>query len=105
METVPLFHGAKGGALGATGLYREVKDLLQAAADGLQDNDPSGAALLRTASPHWLRHAYARILVVDKRVPLPAAQALLGHASVQTTAAYAKTDLTQLREFVEAGFG
>jgi hypothetical protein len=40
-----------------------------------------------------------------QRVPLPAAQALLGHASVQTTAAYAKTDLRQLREFVEAGFG
>jgi site-specific recombinase XerD len=40
-------------------------------------------------------------LVVDKRVPLPAAQALLGHATVQTTAAYAKTDLWQLREFVE----
>lgn len=44
-------------------------------------------------------------LVVDKRVPLPAAQALLGHASVQTTAAYAKTDLAHLREFVELGFG
>jgi site-specific recombinase XerD len=52
-----------------------------------------------------LRHAYARTLVVDKRVPLPAAQALLGHATVQTTAAYAKTDLRQLREFVELGFG
>jgi len=30
---------------------------------------------------------------------------LLGHATVQTTAAYAKTDLRQLREFVEVGFG
>ncbi len=66
--------------------------------------DPQSGLLLRTVSPHWLRHAYARTLVVDKRVPLPAAQALLGHASVQTTAAYAKTDLAQLREFVEVGF-
>jgi len=37
-------------------------------------------------------------------VPLSAAQALLGHASVQTTAAYAKTDLRQLRTFVEQTF-
>jgi site-specific recombinase XerD len=37
-------------------------------------------------------------------MPLPAAQALLGHASVQTTAGYAKTDLTQLRAFVDATF-
>ena len=105
VETVPLFHGAKGGALGEAGLYKQVKHLLLSVASDLQDKDPAGAALLRSASPHWLRHAYARTLVVDKRVPLPAAQALLGHASVQTTAAYAKTDLTQLREFVEAGFG
>lgn len=45
-----------------------------------------------------------RALVVDRQVPMPAAQALLGHASVQTTAAYSKTDLSQLRAFVEATF-
>lgn len=33
-------------------------------------------------------------------MPLPAAQVLLGHASVQTIAAYGKTDLPQIREFV-----
>lgn len=69
----------------------------------LPDKD-STQALLRKASPHWLRHAYARTLVVDHQVPLPAAQALLGHASVQTTAAYARTDLSQLRAFVDATF-
>lgn len=42
---------------------------------------------------------------VDSRVPLPAAQALLGHASVQTTAEYLRTDLSKLRQFVEQGFG
>jgi site-specific recombinase XerD len=51
-----------------------------------------------------VRHAYARTLVVDQGAPLPAAQALLGHASVQTTAEYAKTDLSTLRAFVEKGF-
>ena len=76
--------------------------MLLAVADEAQDE--ADALLLRSVSPHWLRHAYARTLVVDKGVPLPAAQALLGHASVQTTAEYAKTDLSKLREFVERGF-
>ncbi|MDT7520577.1 tyrosine-type recombinase/integrase [Rhodoferax sp. TBRC 17660] len=104
LEQVPLLHGEKSGYLGARGLYDEVKAVLMAVATEIAQSDPQGSALLRTVSPHWLRHAYARTLVVEKRIPLPAAQALLGHASVQTTAAYAKTDLAQLREFVEAGF-
>ncbi|WP_283204780.1 tyrosine-type recombinase/integrase [Burkholderia sp. 4M9327F10] len=58
-----------------------------AAAGRLGKTDTAGAARLRQASPHWLRHGYARALV-DHAVPLPAAQALLGHASVQPTAAY-----------------
>jgi site-specific recombinase XerD len=79
--------------------------VLLAVAGDLEGTDAAGgAALLRSVSPHWLRHAYARTLVVDRRIPLPAVQALLGHAAVQTTAAYAKTDLSQLRDFVEAGF-
>jgi site-specific recombinase XerD len=104
LERLPLIHGEKSGALGARGLYNQVKAVLLAVATEIRDSDPTGFALLRGVSPHWLRHAYARTLVVDKRIPLPVAQALLGHASVQTTAAYAKADLAQLREFVEAGF-
>ncbi|MDG0854447.1 tyrosine-type recombinase/integrase [Roseateles puraquae] len=101
LETLPLFHGEKGGALGPRGLYDEVKAVLAAVAAELGSQDPAQAALLREVSPHWLRHAYARTLVVDHQVPLPAAQQLLGHASVQTTAEYAKTDLRQLRDLVE----
>ncbi len=105
LEQIPLVHGEKAGYLGVRGLYDEVKAVLLAVAGEIEQGDPQGGLLLRSVSPHWLRHAYARTLVVDKRVPLPAAQALLGHASVQTTAAYAKTDLAHLREFVEDGFG
>lgn len=104
LEQLAPIHGEKGGHLGARGLYDEVKAVLLAVATEMESTDGAGAVLLRSVSPHWLRHAYARTLVVDKRVPLPAAQALLGHVSVQTTAAYAKTDLAQLREFVEGGF-
>lgn len=104
LEQAPPIHGERGGYLGTRGLYNEVKAVLLAVAAEMEGTDDAGAVLLRSV-PHWLRHAHARTLVVDKRVPLPAAQALLGHASVQTTAACAKTDLSQLREFVEEGFG
>jgi site-specific recombinase XerD len=61
-------------------------------------------AALQAASTHWLRHGYARTLVVDHGVPLPVAQVLLGHASVQTTAAYARTGQAEARAFVEGSF-
>jgi len=104
-EVLPLIHGFKGGSLQDGGLYAEVKAIFAAAAANLDSSDPARDILLRAASPHWLRHAYARALVVDHQAPLPVTQALLGHASVQTTAAYAKTDLSQLRTFVENCFG
>ncbi|PTB17059.1 integrase [Trinickia symbiotica] len=103
-EHAALIQGLKGGSLKGSGLYDEVKTIFVAAAERLANTDPEGAARLRRASPHRLRHAYARQMIVDHQVPLPAAQALLGHASVQTTAAYAKTDLSQLRAFVEGTF-
>jgi site-specific recombinase XerD len=102
LEHMPLIHGEKASALGSRGLYDEVKAVLLAVADEVLDE--ADVLLLRSVSPHWLRHAYARTLVVDQGVPLPAAQALLGHASVQTTAEYAKTDLSTLRAFVDKGF-
>jgi integrase/recombinase XerC len=103
-EHAALIHGLKGGSLKSSGLYDEVKAIFIGSAERLEKTDHAGAMRLRSASPHWLRHGYARQLVVDHQVPLPAAQALLGHASVQTTAGYAKTDLSQLRIFVDATF-
>ncbi|WP_063959094.1 tyrosine-type recombinase/integrase [Caballeronia calidae] len=103
-ESVPLIHSEKRDALGHSGLYDEVKAVLLAAEQLVPPDDTATRALLHAASTHWLRHGYARTLVVDHAVPLPVAQTLLGHASVQTTAAYARTDLTQLRAFVEGSF-
>jgi site-specific recombinase XerD len=103
-ESVPLIHSEKRDALGHSGLYDEVKAVLQAAEETVPAGDAATRALIHAASTHWLRHGYARTLVVDHAVPLPVAQTLLGHASVQTTAAYARTDLTQLRDFVEGSF-
>ncbi|WP_434666069.1 tyrosine-type recombinase/integrase [Paraburkholderia sp. A3BS-1L] len=103
-ERLPLIHSERGRALGTSGLYDEVRAVFALAAARLPPEESALRAALETASTHWLRHGYARTLVVDHRVPLPVAQALLGHASVQTTAAYARTDTTQLRAFVEESF-
>lgn len=103
-EQLPLIHSERGRALGPSGLYDEVRALFALGAARLPPDEGAMRAALERASTHWLRHGYARTLVVDHRVPLPVAQALLGHASVQTTAAYARTDGTQLRDFVEGSF-
>jgi integrase/recombinase XerC len=103
-ERLPVIHSEKRDALGASGLYDEVKAVLLAAEDLVTPGDTATLVILGAASTHWLRHRYARTLVVDHAVPLPVAQQLLGHASVQTTAAYAKTDLAQTRAFVEGSF-
>ena len=103
-ERLPIIHSERRDALGTSGLYDQVKAVFHAAEDRVAPGDSATLTLLRVASTHWLRHGYARTLVVDHAVPLPVAQQLLGHASVQTTAAYAKTDLTQTRAFVEGSF-
>ncbi|MFP4889693.1 tyrosine-type recombinase/integrase [Paraburkholderia sp. EG304] len=103
-ERLPLIHSERGRALGVSGLYDEVRAVFALAATRVPLEDSAMRAALERASTHWLRHGYARTLVVDHRVPLPVAQALLGHASVQTTAAYARTDISQLRAFVEGSF-
>lgn len=103
-EHAALIHGLKDGSLRTSGLYDEVKAIFQAAAELRAKTDAEGAKRLREASPHWLRHGYARELVVEHNVPLPVAQALLGHASIQTTAGYTKTDFIEQGQFVDQTF-
>jgi site-specific recombinase XerD len=98
-----LLHSERGASLGRSGLADEVRTVFKAAATRTAPADPLREVLVR-ASTHWLRHGYARTMVVDHRVPLPVVQELLGHASVQTTAANARTDRSQLRGFVEESF-
>ncbi|MBC8732302.1 tyrosine-type recombinase/integrase [Paraburkholderia sp. UCT2] len=102
-EGGPLIHSERGASLRRSGLAAEIKAVFGAAAARTAPGDPLREVLVR-ASTHWLRHGYARTMVVDHRVPLPVVQELLGHASVQTTAAYARTDRSQLRGFVEESF-
>jgi DNA-binding response OmpR family regulator len=97
-----LIHRFKGDSLLSSGLYDEVKAILVVAAYSLARTDQDNAARLRTIAT-LLRHGYARVLVVDRQVPLPAAQPSLGHARMQTTDAYSKGNLSQLRTHCQCG--
>ncbi len=103
-ERLPLIYGRRNGALGAKGLYREVKFAFDEMARSVPSSDSPTRLALRRASPHWLRHLVGKTLVVDNKVALPVAQALLGHTSVATTAAYARADLSELRTVMQQSF-
>lgn len=102
-ETNPLIQG-KRGSLGASGLYREVKAAFLEIASTMPASDAAARLVLESASPHWLRHALGKRLVIDKKVPLPMAQLILGHESVVTTAGYSRTNVSELREIMQSSF-
>ncbi|MFX1737971.1 tyrosine-type recombinase/integrase [Paraburkholderia sp. A1RI_3L] len=103
-EVAALIRGKRGAGLGASGLYREVKAAFRETASAMPATDAAARLVLESASPHWLRHLVGKTLVIDKRVPLPMAAALLGHGSVVTTAGYSRTDLSELRQIMQGSF-
>ncbi|WP_322048262.1 tyrosine-type recombinase/integrase [Paraburkholderia sp. J67] len=103
-EVEPLIRGKRGAGLGPSGLYRVVKAALREMACSMPESEVAARLVLASASPHWLRHLMAKTLVIDRKVPLPMAAALLGHGSVVTTAGYAQSDLSELREIMEGSF-
>ncbi|TQK01150.1 tyrosine-type recombinase/integrase [Herbaspirillum sp. SJZ107] len=83
-------------------LYLIVKNRLDQVAVSLERNNRgSEAAQLREVSPHWLRHTFAKALIVRGRDIRVVAESL-GHASVTTTMAYTRQSaLDQIREYVK----
>ena len=76
----------------AGGLYKDLKEFFAACADELEQEDPAGAARLRKASTHWLRHTHAPHAVNGRPwMPVQVMQANLGHASLATTSNYVPT--------------
>ena len=76
------------------GMYSQLKALFAKASAELESENPAGAATLRSASTHWLRHTAATEML-NSGADLRTVQAVLGHASIATTGIYAHTE--QLR--------
>jgi len=87
-------------------LYLIVKNRLDEVAIALeQDGRGAEAKQLREVSPHWLRHTFAKALIVRGRDIRVVAESL-GHASVTTTMAYTRQSaLDQIREYEKDGDG
>lgn len=78
------------------GLYYIVKGRLIRTADALeQKGDAAGCAQLRQASPHWLRHTFAKSALLTGQDVRHVA-ALLGHRDLATTMVYTEQDALDL---------
>jgi len=78
------------------GLYAIVKERLAAAAESLERGGATAdAERLRQASPHWLRHTFAKAaLLVGQDIRVVAA--LLGHRELSTVMVYTEQDALDL---------
>jgi site-specific recombinase XerD len=83
------------------GLYKIVKERLALAAGHLRDTGQSELAdQLERASPHWLRHTFAKAALLKGQTMREVA-GLLGHASVDTTMIYTEQDALDLVHALE----
>lgn len=77
----------------ASGVYQALKALFEQCARRLEEPD---ASHLRRASTHWLRHTHGSHALEGRDgadpVPLQMVQANLGHASLNTTTGYIRTE-------------
>ncbi|NUA30262.1 phage integrase family protein [Cupriavidus basilensis] len=93
---VPLLGGVRGAAAvdaGVTGsaVHGQLKRFFAACAAQLERTDPVLAERLRRASGHWLRHAHIND-ALDGGVPAEIVQQNVGHASLDTTTVYIRTE-------------
>lgn len=83
------------------GLYKIVKERLALAAAYLTDHGEFELAeQLKRASPHWLRHTFAKASLL-KGQSMREVASLLGHASVDTTMIYTEQDALDLVHALE----
>ncbi len=90
LENTPLVMSVAGRTdkfLTPTAIYLVVKEVFRRVATGLGSTDPAGAARLRLASTHWIRHTSATHQA-DAGNDIRFIQKNLRHASIETTAIY-----------------
>ncbi|WP_161564060.1 phage integrase family protein [Cupriavidus lacunae] len=93
---VPVLSSAARDAEPADGVSANVfhttlKTFLSQCADALEASDPLGAARLRQATCHWLRHTHVTH-ALNGGADVHLVQANVGHASLHTTTRYVTTD-------------
>ncbi|SDH26287.1 Site-specific recombinase XerD [Paraburkholderia steynii] len=97
-------HGTLGiNGISATRLRQVVGELFQEAAENVVARNPTLAAKLRHASPHWLRHTHATH-ALNAGVELVAVRDNLRHASIATTSTYLHGEEVKRARQVSAAF-
>ena len=88
-------------AISRSGLYRHMQDVFHRLAYAIDSGEMAGssadARILRDASLHWLRHT-AMKRITRKTKDLTIAKLLGRHASIETTALYAESSLSELAD-------
>lgn len=81
-------------ALSQGGIYRSMKSFFRHV-QKIAENDTQRERLIKS-SPHWMRHTFAHQAMLEDKTDsgLMSAKGLLGHTSINTTAEYAKQDIT-----------
>lgn len=85
-------------------LYQIVKTILLGAADDIEGFDAAGAATLRQASTHWLRHTAINHLA-DRVQDVRVVQRFARHANLSTTSGYLHCEEEAFHRDVTTGAG
>jgi len=83
--------GKAEGGVSASSLHRQLKRFFRHSAASLTETDPIAAVALRRASCHWMRHTHVSH-ALDAGVPVQIVQQCVGHASLDTTTRYIRTE-------------
>lgn len=80
-----------GDSVSASSIHRQLKRFFRHSAARLAANDVAAACALRQASCHWMRHTHVSH-ALDAGVPVQVVQQNVGHASLDTTTRYVRTE-------------
>lgn len=94
-ETTPILLSRSGGKpITSRQAYRIITAIFRETATRIEAGNPDGAAKLRAASPHWLRHATAShsASLAENMEELLAVQRHMRHSKLDTTLGYVHTE-------------